>query len=292
MKQKNETNYDQSLTDFRQKNLLQEVTLNSHPWTYYAVGDSQNEPLLLLQGGGADAEAMFRYIEGFSEHFYVIAPNLPPTIHTIADAVAGLRSILAHENINKAHLLAISFGAMLAQCYIRNFTDSVLNMVITHTVIPSKHLAESARMQKNFLRIYPAPLLRWFAKRAYHQGFANSTTPGSAAQKQFWQVYFEEIYSTRFKKRHLYARSRITTDYHTNHSFKTDDLKAWNGHLLIIQSSHDDMISEGDRGSLLGMYPRAYVQTLYGYDHLASFLASEEILESMKNFLLKDNSDS
>lgn len=287
MKPKNETNYLKILDDFRQRNTLQEIKLNSQLWTYYAVGDAQNEALLLLHGGGADAEAMFRYIEGFAEYFYVIAPNIPPKIHTIADAIAGLRALLAHENIAQTHLVGISFGAILAQCYIRSFADTVRNMVITHTVVPSDHLAEPMKMQKNLIMIYPAPLLSWFSKRSYHNAIMTSSTPASPAQREFWQAYFEDAYSSKITKRHTLSRARITTDYHLNHKFQSDDLKAWKGNLLIIESSDDDVISEGNRGSLLGMYPRAYVQTLYGYDHLAPFLAGDEMLESMTNFLLE-----
>lgn len=279
------------LKNFRQNNDLHEITVNSHQWTYYAVGDIQNEPLLFLHGGGGDAEAMFRYIEGLAEHFYVIAPNIPPKIHSIADAITGLRAILTHENIVQTHLVGISFGAMLAQSYIRNFADTVRDMVITHAMIPSTHLAEPIKMQKNLMMIYPAPLLLWLSKRAYHNGFANSTTPTSESQRLFWQAYFDHAYSTRFKKGHLLSRARITADYHSNHTFNSDDLKNWSGNLLIIESSHDDVIGDGNRGSLLGMYPRAFVQTLYGYDHLAPFLAGEEMLESMTNFLLKDRAE-
>lgn len=279
------------LKDFQQKNALREITVNSHQWAYYAVGDSQNEPLLLLHGGGGDAEAMFRYIEGFAEHFYVIAPNIPPKIHKIADALSGLRAILAHEDIAQTHLVGISFGAMLAQCYIRNFADTVRDMIITHAMIPSEHLAAPMKMQKNLMMVYPAPLLLKFSKNAFHNGIANSTTPSSEAQKQFWQAYFDHAYSTRFKKAHLLSRARITADYHSNFSFKSDDLKNWSGNLLIIESSHDEVIADGNRGSLLGMYPKAFVQTLYGYDHLAPFLAGAEMLESMTNFLLKDRAE-
>jgi hypothetical protein len=57
--------------------------------------------------------------------------------------------------------------------------------------------------------------------------------------------------------------------------------------MLIIQSSADDVIGEGDRGALLGMYSRAYVQTLEGYDHLAPILAADELLSSITNFLMR-----
>jgi hypothetical protein len=142
-------------------------------------------------------------------------------------------------------------------------------------------------MQKNLIMFYPAPILLWLSKRAYHTAIANSPSPSSQAQKQFWQAYFEEVYSLHMNKTQLLSRVSMTCDYHLNYRFKSDDLKNWQDNLLIIESSEDDVISEGNRGSLLGMYPRAYVQTLFGYDHLAPFLAGEKMLDSMRNFLLE-----
>ena len=57
---------------------------------------------------------------------------------------------------------------------------------------------------------------------------------------------------------------------------------------MLIESGNDDVISEGDRGAIKGMYPRAFVQTLEEYDHLAPILASEQMSQSMVRFLRKE----
>lgn len=274
------------LFDFRQTVPLQSVEIGKHQWTYYTSGDAENTALLLLHGGGGDAEAMFKYIQAFSEHFHVIAPNIPSSIRSIDNATVGLRALLAHEQIQAAHIVGFSFGAMLAQIYIRRFQDTVLDMVITHTTIPSAHLAERMAMQKTMMTLYPAPLLIWLMKRAYRNHIAQSITPCSEDEKLFWQAYFEELYTERFTKKHLHSRSAIATDYHSNYEFNARDLLEWDGDLLIIESDCDNAIDEGDRGSLKGMYNRAYVQTLEGYDHLAPLLASQEMSRSIINFLV------
>lgn len=280
---------EQSLVDFRQHVPLQTIEIGKHQWTYYAKGKPEHEALLLLSGGGGDAEVMFQYIERFSQHFRVIAPNLPPTIKTLDDAINGLRAMLSELQIERVIVAGISFGAMLAQLYIRRFQDNVIDMVITHSLIPSKHLAEATRMQKTLMGIYPGVLLMWMSKQAYHRRIEASTTPASDITKQFWQSYFNEIYTTRIRKRHLMSRARLMAEYHSKNEFNSRDLLNWHGELLIIESEADNVISEGDRGSFKMMYSRAYIQTLYGYDHLAAILAADEVISSIINFLLKED---
>jgi|GEM_PF-1093192 len=294
-----ETHYDyyhtvpdaliKQLSDFRETHRLQSVTIAKHNWTYYTAGRTDREALLLLHGGGADAEAMFRYIQTFSQHFHVIAPNIPPEIKTLDDVVTGLRALLSLENVNEAVIVGLSFGAMLAQMYIRKFQDTVIDLVITHSLIPSKHLAEATRTQKNLLMMYPESLLLWMSKRSYRVHIADSSTPANDDIRAFWQAYFEELYSHHIRKKHLVSRARLMAQYHSEYEFNSRDLLQWHGDMLIIESEEDNVISGGDRGSLKAMYSRAYVQTLYGYDHLAPFLAADEMISSISNFLLKED---
>jgi len=275
------------LADFRAQRRLKYLAIGKHQWQYDIHNPHSNEALLLLHGGGGDAEALFPYMIGFAQHFQVIAPNIPHTIKTVDDAVQGLRAVLAQERISQIHLVGFSFGAMLAQMVIRRLPDSVMRMVITHTVIPSDHLREQINMQRALIGFYPAPLLLWMMKRAYRRNIQRSRTPASAGARLFWQAYFDELYSTRFRKRDLLSRARISADYHSGSKFRAGDLSGWQGEMLIIESSEDEIISEGDRGALKGMYPHSYVQILWGYDHLAPLLAADELSSSITKFLLK-----
>lgn len=277
------------LTDFRQSVPIQSIEIGKHHWTYYENGNPEQVTLLLLSGGGGNAETMFPYIEGFSQHFRVIAPNLPPTIKKLDDAVNGLKALLDAQKIERVVIVGIAFGAMLAQLYIRRFQNTVIDIVITHSRIPSQHLAEPVQMQKKLMQFYPSPFLRWMNKGTYVSDITKSSTASSDATRKFWQNYFAELYSGRIRKKHLVARARLTAEYHSNNEFNSRDLLQWDGNLLIIESEEDNIISEGDRGSLKAMYSRAYVQTLAGYDHLAPILAADELVNSIINFLLKED---
>lgn len=284
-------NLEDRLRRARQQHQQRTLQQEPHTWRYLVAGDPQQEALLLLAGGGGDAGTMFPYIDVLSDDFYVIAPDIPPTLRTLDDATLGLRAILAHEHIAQTCLLGISLGGILAQVFIRRFPTLVQDWIIAQTILPSKHLAAATRMQRNMMWFYPQPALRWMALRAYRTGIKHSSTPADAQTRAFWQGYFEALYTRRFGRGDWLARAFLTADYHTHHEFRSDDLKAWQGELLIIESSHDTVIDEGDRGALAGMYPRAYVQTLWGYDHLAPILAADDLAHSIYKFLLKEDLD-
>ena len=247
------------------------------------------KPYYCFLAGVAMQKWMFQYIDKFSRHFRVIAPNLPPTIKTLDDAINGLRAMLSELQLKRVIVVGISFGAMLAQVYIRRFQDTVIDMVISHSLIPSAHLAEARRMQKTLMSLYPEPLLMWMSKQAYIRHIEASTTPAANATKLFWQAYFNALYGKQVRKGHLMLRARLVAEYHSENEFNSRDLLHWQGDLLIIESEADTVISEGDRGSFKMMYTRAYIQTLYGYDHLAPILAADELISSIVNFLLKED---
>lgn len=279
------------LAKFRQGTPPQTLTVNTHQWSYYACGDDA-EAVIILHGGGGDAEAMFPYMMTFAEAYRVIAPNLPRSVRTMEDAVQGVRAIMAQEGLRKAHVVGFAFGGLVAQMLIRRFPDVVENLVLTHAVIPSDHLLERVQMQISLMTLYPNALMMRFARRSYRRDIAGSSTPAPAEDRQFWQDYFTELYRTRFDKGDLLARARATADYHAAAKFQSRDLNGWYGDLLLIESSHDNVISAGDRGAIKGMYPRAFLQKLWGYDHLAPLLACDEIAQSIKNFLVREDDES
>lgn len=288
--QSNSQTLSERLQVFRQTVPVKNQLIQGHEWTYFDTDEaSGKDVILLLAGGGGGAESMFPYIIGFSEHFRVIAPDIPPSIRHIDDAVNGLHALLSAEHIERVILVGFSFGAMLAQVYIRRFQDQVTDMVITHSLIPSDHLAEVTKTQKNLMSLYPAPLLMWMSKRSYRRAIETSSSQTSKESRRFWQSYFDDLYGGVITKRHLVARARMVAEYHSQQEFNSRDLLQWHGNLLLIESDEDSVIGDGNRGSFLMMYSRAYVQTLQGYDHLAPLLACDEIVRSIRNFLLKED---
>lgn len=275
------------LMQFRTYHAPKKHDIDGHIWSVI-TGGGGDDCVLLLHGGGGDAETMFKYIEGLGRHYFVIAPNIPPTLRTTADVISGLHAILAQYDVQRCHVVGTSFGGLLAQLFVRRFPHQVQDMVLSHTRIPTQRIAQRTAMQRAFVRLYPSPVLRRLMHRSMKKALESPIIPISNGERLFWLAYFDEWYQTRFQKRLLVARVHLSYDYYAHHQFKPSDLDDWPGRILIIESDADDVIDEGSRGEILGMYPRAYLQQLTQTSHLTPLFAGDELAASVLKFLTNE----
>lgn len=274
----------QTLSTFRQTHPLQSISMVRTSWTYYDTGGDKF-PLLLLHGGGGFAEAMFPQIMGLAERHRVIAPNIPATLHQFDDVINGLSILLNALNIEKIHLYGISLGGHIAQVFIRRQFDRIQDMILSHTAIPCEHLAQKSAMQKNLLRMYPSSILIPMFKRNTRNQITSASVSISDEEREFWIDYFDGQYDNLITKRHILSRAHLMSEYFQQFAFTSSDLNYWEGRQLILESSHDDVYEEGDRGALIAMYPRTWTHTFEGYPHLATILAHQETVEIIIDFL-------
>lgn len=276
--------YVQQLESFRVNYPLQSIQLGKTQWTYY---DSRSaaDPLLLLHGGGAYAEAMFPQIQQLAKHFRVIAPNIPSTVKKLDSIIEGLSALLDDLHIAKTHIYGASFGGHLAQIFIRKHDERARDVVLSHTAIPCEHLATQWKMQRRLLQVYPSAIMLVMFNRTIRRTVENAPIPISVEERAFWTAYFDEQYQTSIHKKDILARSAIISDYFGKFTFNSADLSNWNGRMLIIESNQDEVFEEGDRGALLAMYPHAWSHTFDGYSHLATILAHKETVEIVTDFL-------
>lgn len=107
---------------------------------YYQV-HGQGHPLLLIQGFGGGHEGWFFQTRAFKKHYQVIvfdnrgigrtdrSPG-PYTVKTMADDAVGL---MDHLSIDRAHVLGMSLGGMVAQEVAINHPQRVKKLVLVVT---------------------------------------------------------------------------------------------------------------------------------------------------------------
>jgi len=99
------------------------------------------DPLLLIMGLAADSQAWMFQIPDFAKHFRVIAfdnrgvgrsskPAGPYSIHEMADEAAALLGVL---EIDKAHVVGVSMGGMIAQELVLRHPERVRALVLACT---------------------------------------------------------------------------------------------------------------------------------------------------------------
>lgn len=103
----------------------------------YSV-EGQGEPLIMISGAGADHTAWRYQVGSFKKHYRTITfdnrgvgksdkPAGPYTFKTMADDTIGL---MDHLNIEKAHVLGVSMGGMIAQELAINHPERVNKLVL------------------------------------------------------------------------------------------------------------------------------------------------------------------
>ncbi len=273
-----------ALSRFQTRFPIRQVKVSGHDWSYRVVGDGDDR-LLVLHGGGGEADALFPQILGFASTYRVVAPTIPKTLSSIDDTIKGLATILNTESADRVHVFGVSFGGLIAQAFIRRYHARIRDVVLSHTAIPTEQHAERSQLQLRMLRLMPAPMLLWSMKKTYLHSIQNTEIPIREEDKAFWLDYFEVLYSNHLTKQHLLSRARLSHDYFSNYTFTSSDLNHWDGRMLILQSDEDEVYGEGERGAVLGMYPRAWTHTFETYSHLATVLAVDETVDIVLDFL-------
>jgi len=282
--------FHKNLQYFRDTYPLQMLPIGGRDWTYYDTGGTRF-PLLLLSGGGGQAEAMFPQIHSLSKQYRLIVPNVPVDIKQMADVVDGLSTLLNALEIQQIHLYGISFGGLVAQIFIRKYYDRVRDCVLSHTAIPTEQLAQKTNMQYRMLQLYPSGLITRMFKYTTRQQIEACPVNIPDDERDFWQSYFDAQYDGEITKAQIVSRAGIARDYFSQFTFHSPDLNYWQGRMLIIESSADDVYDDGTRGAVLAMYTRAWIHTFEGYTHLATILAHRQSAELVTDFFKGDAYD-
>ncbi len=104
---------------------------------YYKV-HGQGEPLVLIQGLGGPRSGWIFQTRAFKKYYRVITfdnrgvgksdkPSSPYTVRTMADDTIGL---LDYLGVDKAHVLGVSLGGMIAQEIAINYPDRVNKLIL------------------------------------------------------------------------------------------------------------------------------------------------------------------
>jgi 3-oxoadipate enol-lactonase len=104
---------------------------------YYEV-HGQGEPLLMIQGYGRYSGHWTTLIPPFSKEYRVIIfdnrgtgrTDKPETPYTMAMMAADAKGVLDAVGVDKANILGVSMGGMIAQEFALDYPDRVINLVL------------------------------------------------------------------------------------------------------------------------------------------------------------------
>ncbi len=135
---------------------------------YETFGSGDNLPVLLLHGLGADHQMWQPQISAYpSQGFFVIAPDMrghgassTPGYFSLADCARDARELLDELGVERACVVGVSMGGLIAQQFACDCVDRVDRLVIVDSFSGATGVVErfNARLASFLLAVLPVSL--------------------------------------------------------------------------------------------------------------------------------------
>ena len=268
----------EALKIFREQYPLQSCHVDGVTWTYHDMGAGE-QVILWLVGSIKVADVAYDKFPLLMQNFRIIAPNYPiiNTMNGLADGLAGL---LQHEKIANVFILAGSFGGMLAQEFVRLYSQMVSKILLSTTTPPSQADAEKYAQQLSMVEPLDDSIVREGAKMQLL-----STIAPPESEIAFYQSYLDELFTERLGKSDIVSLYRAIVDY-MQRDYQPNDLDNWHGDMLIFDSDNDATFSKISRNSMSVLYPNAQRHTFTGAGHSPGTTQRDEFFRRARQFFL------
>jgi len=267
------------LHSFRETHPSKQTVVQGTAWDYIACGQGE-DGILWLVGGLRVADAAYRSIPLMEDAFRIIAPTYP-AVNTMNEICDGLAGLLDAEGIQRVHVLAGSFGGMVAQAFVRRHPNRVKSLVLSTTAALDAEAAERYRQQAAMIAAAPPEVVAQVSKA----NFVKMIDPPEA-ELAFWEAYVDELFSQRLGKDDLLSTIACLLDFAENHPLSPDDLKDWSGRVLIIESADDATFDAATRDRLKNLYPTARIHTFEAGGHSPATTRRAEYFALVRDFMV------
>ncbi|HEY7094505.1 MAG TPA: alpha/beta hydrolase [Ktedonobacterales bacterium] len=267
-----------AMESFRVSHPQQRAELAGHTWTYIASG-SGAEAVLILPGLHGLADAAFRYITALEPHYRVVTPNYPAEIMTLAGMADGLAILLDLEGIEQAHVYGGSFGALVAQAFVRRHGERVLSVILEHPLFPRRRNGALILPLTVMARTLPEPVLRMLLNLGVTT-FQRQIAHG----REFWVAYFHRTIAS-FSRQDILARLSVLKDFYVHGRASLVRLQDWSGRALLVVAEADSLAPPRDCRYLLAHYAGAEVEVMSGSSHMGAVAEPERYIAVYTRFL-------
>ncbi|GAB4513589.1 MAG: alpha/beta fold hydrolase [Anaerolineae bacterium] len=260
---------------FREAHPVSHAEVDGVTWEYIDSGQGE-ETVLLLVGGLRVADAAWNAIPMLEDRYRVITPTYPAlsTMSALADGLAGLLRVL---KIDRVHLLAGSFGGMLAQVYVRRHPQQVNKLILSTTAVLNAETVE--RYKQGLAMVSPLPPEQVAELTKAYMFDVMAPPPEMHA---FFRAYLHELYTHRLSKAEVLSTYEALIDFAENIRLTADD---WTGPTLVLESDDDATFNEKTRAAVRAMYPQAQSYVFKGAGHSPGTTQRDLYYQVVKGFL-------
>jgi pimeloyl-ACP methyl ester carboxylesterase len=262
---------------------LHRAELDGHSVAYRYAGEGP--PLVLLHGFLCDSRCWRRQLAGLSEHFRIVAWDAPgagsssdpPDPFTITDWAQCLAQFLDTVGIERAQVLGLSWGGILAQEFYRLYPDRVPALILCDTYPGWKgSLSESVcekRLERCFLESSLPP--EEFVPRWVPEFF---TEGASHELKEEMSAVVSDFHPLGFR---LMAKSSADTD-------TSDLLPNIEVPTLLLWGDDDRRSPTNIAEQLRDAIPNAELTVIANAGHVSNMEQPEEFNSQVRRFCLSN----
>lgn len=272
------------LKEFRRAHPVKSLNFGNQQWEYIACGRESAQTLLLLPGALSVGESTFPLITAFENDYRIIAPSYALS-RTMNGLCEGIAHILETEGAGRAHVMGSSYGGLVAQYFVRKFSDKALSLVLSHTFLMNPKLALPLRIMSKLFPLLPDSLFVPLLKLRLNKMLLSTLRRANHPEYEFWRAYLNEAIASDRLREVAIHQNNCLLELACEPQFTADDLKNWRGKILIIDSDDDPAIPAKERELLRKTYPQAQVHTFRDAGHASSILKPKEVFSVIKNFL-------
>ena len=245
-------------------------------WETFDTG-AGSPTLVTLPGAVGGGEGSFFLAEQLRADIRVVAAGVP-AVSRVAEAIRGLRACLRARGAFQPVLLGASYSGLIVQAYVRAFPDEVSAIILSHTGVLDPSRAKPSLRAARVARTLPVSIMRLMLR-----GLVRALTRG-APQAAFWRDLYRRFIDETGRDQ-LVSRYRLTADLCSTARWSAEDLRAWPGRILIIESDDDRVASPESRWRLRALYPRAEVATFKGTGHSTAIARPDEYAATVRRFV-------
>jgi pimeloyl-ACP methyl ester carboxylesterase len=265
---------------FRESHTISHRMVSGNDWSYIVTG-SGGRTVVILPGGGGDAESMFPVVSALEPQCRVIAIGYSPTATTVKKIIEGVRAILDDCGVEHCCLLGHSLGGFVERAFVQACPQRVDSLIIANSAVytPGRALLIGILLPVAFA--LPRPVLV-SAIRAQFERLLK-TLPDS--DREFWISYAMQSEMMNPKSKGLRSQLRCLLDFSRNYSAQPAAATGWNGRVLIIESSEETGFTLKERQILRALYPGATVHIIDHAGHGSFLTHTQEFVETAADFL-------
>ncbi|HEY6401566.1 MAG TPA: alpha/beta hydrolase [Blastocatellia bacterium] len=277
------TEHVERLKAFRSTHSYKHLLFDGVEWEYISCGRGE-QTMLLLPGGLTTGESAFPLITAFEKDYRIIAPSYPLSL-TMTGLCDGIAHILEMERAHQAHVFGGSYGGLVAQYFVRKYPDKARNLILSHTSLMTPKVETPLRIGNKLLLVFPRSLFVPLLKMRFNKIFLSTLRAAKHPEFEFWRAYVNEALASNRLKEAPIHQNRTLLELVRQPQFTAEDLKAWPGGILIIDSDDDPAITAKYRELLRNTYPQAQKHTFHGAGHVSAIVKREEFISIIRSFL-------